>query len=177
MKLVLNVMLMLLMVSSTHFAESHSIDEIRDKFQKAIDNSNMTDKLSMELNKIQKPEPLVLAYIASLEALKAKHSWSPVSKLQYMESHKRMMNDAVRKSPNSMEIRYLRYNIQRSVPSYLGYSKNLAEDKMFIVDAFINKKFDSKNKKLIKEVYDYMVQSNSLTPEEKLKMGKVLKSL
>ncbi len=177
MKFVLNFMLMLLMVTTSNFAESHSIDEIRDKFQKAIDNSSMTDKLSMELNKIQKPEPLVLAYIASLEALKAKHSWSPMSKLQYMESHKKMMNEAVRKLPNSMEIRYLRYNIQRSVPSYLGYSQNLAEDKKFIIEAFINKKFDSKNKKLIREVYDYMVQSNSLTPEEKLKMEKVLKSL
>lgn len=177
MKFFLKFMLMLLMVTTTNFAESHSIDEIRDKFQKAIVNSSMTDKLSMELNKIQKPEPLVLAYIASLEALKAKHSWSPMSKLQYMESHKKMMNDAVRKSPNSMEIRYLRYNIQRSVPSYLGYSPNLAEDKKFIIEAFINKKFDTNNKKLIKEVFDYMVQSNSLTSEEKLKMEKVLKSL
>jgi hypothetical protein len=161
----------------TQTSTAHSIEEVRKKFQLAIESSTLTNTLSSELNKVSNPDPVLLAYIASLEALKAKHSWSPISKLQYMEAHKKVMNDAVRKSPNNLEIRYLRFNIQYSVPSYLGYSSNLEEDKKFIIQAFLNKKFDTTNKKLIQEVYNLMVQTKSVSAEEKLKMEKVLRSL
>jgi DNA adenine methylase len=43
--------------------------------------------------------------------------------------------------------------------------------------AFLNKKFDTTNKKLIQEVYNLMVQTKSVSAEEKLKMEKVLRSL
>lgn len=177
MKFIKFIGMLLLLILIDSETNAHSIEEIRNTFQKAIESSTITDKLSSELNKIKKPDPLILAYIASVEALKAKHSWSPMSKLQYMESYKKLMNDAVSKSPSNLEIRYLRFNIQKSVPSYLGYSANLSEDQKFIVDAFIHKKFDTNNKKLIKEVYDFMVQTKSVSAEEKLKMEKVLRSL
>jgi hypothetical protein len=158
-------------------SNAHSIDELRKTFQLAVESSSVTDKLSSELSKITKPDAVTLAYIASVEALKAKHTWNPMSKLQYMENHKKIMTEAVRKSPNNLEIRYLRFNVQYNVPAYLGYSGNIEEDKKFIIDAFLNKKFDTTNKNLIKEVYAFMIQTKSLSAEEKLKMEKVLRSL
>lgn len=169
--------LVLILMLNTLISEATSLDEIRKSFRTAIESSTATEKLSSDLNKIKKPDAVVLAYKASVEALKAKHAWSPFSKLQYMESHRKLMDHAVQLMPENMEIRYLRYNIQYNVPSYLGYSSNLLEDKKFIVDAFIQKKFNTNNKTLINDVYTFMVKSNSVNADEKLKMEKVLRSL
>ncbi len=175
MKLI-RVFLILFFVNIS-ISNAHSIDEIRKTFQLAIDNSSITEKLSSDLKKISKPDALTQAYIASLEALKAKHAWNPFSKHEYMKSFGKMMNDAVNKMPENIEIRYLRYNIEYNVPSYLGYSPNLEEDRKHIIDLFLKKKFTSGNKKLITEVYTFMVQSKSVNADEKLKMEKVLRSL
>lgn len=175
MKLI-RVILILFFINIS-MSNAHSIDEIRKTFQLAIDNSSITEKLSSDLKKINKPDALTQAYIASLEALKAKHAWSPISKHQYMKSFEQIINDAIKRSPENMEIRYLRYNVQYRVPSYLGYSENLVEDRKFIVDSFLKKNFATNNKSLIYEVYSFMVTSKSVSPEEKLKMEKVLRSL
>lgn len=168
---------LMLFIMNIGITYAHTIDEIRKTFQLAINNSNITEKLSSDLKKISKPDALTQAYIASLEALKAKHAWNPFTKHQYMKSFGDMMNNAVNRMPENMEIRYLRYNIQYNVPSYLGYSSNLEEDRKFIVNSFLKKNFSTTNKKLITEVYTFMVSSNSVSPEEKIKMEKVLRSL
>lgn len=175
MRIIRIVILFSMIFTSDVFALN--IDEIRKTFQFAVESSTITDKLSADLKKITKPDPLTLAYIASVEALKAKHSWNPFSKNEYMKSFEKKMNDAVNRMPDNMEIRYLRYNIQFNVPSYLGFSSNLEEDRKRIIDLFLNKKFASTNKKLITEVYTFLVQSKSVSSDEKLKMEKVLRSL
>ncbi len=169
--------LLLLLKAFASNTQAHSIDDIRKNYQLAVYNATIAEKLSSELNKIKKPDALTLAYIASLEAIKAKHSWNPYSKLQYMTAFENRMNDAVKIMPENLEIRFLRYTIQYNTPSFLGFSDNLVEDKMFIVDAFLKKKFVTFNKVLITNVYHFMVQTNSITTDEKLKMEKVIRSL
>jgi len=174
---ILRMLILMFMVMTSIQSYAHSIDEIRKTFQLAIENESITNKLSSDLKKITKPDPLILAYIASVEALKAKHTWNPFSKHEYMKSFGKMMNEAVSKMPENIEIRYLRYNIEFNVPSYLGYSPNLEEDRKHIIDLFLKKKFTSSSKKLITDVYTFMVQSKSVSADEKLKMEKVLRSL
>lgn len=176
MKFLLRVIFFLTMFYCSS-AFSNSIDEIRNKFRSAIESPSNTDKLSDYLTKVNKSDPIVLAYSAAVEALKAKHDWNPIAKRKYMSSYEVQINEAIRRMPNNMEIRYLRYSIQLNVPSYLGYSNNLAEDKKIIVDAFINKRFTSTNKNLILDVYHFMLESKSVTAAEKLKMDRVIKTL
>lgn len=176
MKLIRQALLFLLLIYNTS-VWANSIDEIRNKFRSAIESPANTEKLGEYLSKINKSDPIVLAYSAAVEALKAKHDWNPIAKRKYMTLYEKQMNEAVRRMPNNMEIRYLRYSIQYNVPSYLGYSNNLSEDKKIIIDSFINKKFTSSNKNLIMDVYAFMLETKSVTTSEKIKMDKVIKSL
>lgn len=161
----------------TSNSQAHTIEEIRKNYQLAVYDANKTEKLSIELNKIANPDALTLAYIASVEALKAKHAWNPYTKLQCLTTYERLMSTAIKKMPENMEIRFLRYTIQYNTPSFLGFSKNLNEDKAIIVDAFLKKKFITLNKILISDVYHFLVETKSISNEEKLQMQKVLKSL
>jgi tRNA A37 methylthiotransferase MiaB len=78
--------------------------------------------------------------------------------------------------PNNIEIRFLRYSIQSNTPAFLGYSKNLKEDRKVMVSAFFNKAMLNNNKKLLSEIYQFLVEENSLTQSEKSKIENALRN-
>ena len=173
----IGILFALIMSSIFSFSSTHSIDDIRRKYQLAVYDSKVANALSDKLNKIENPDALLLAYRASTLALKAKHAWNPYNKLDYMNSFDNIINDAVRMSSDDVEIRFLRYSVQLNTPKYLGLSKNLAEDKTKIVNLFIQKKFKNKDKVMLTEIYQFMLKSNVLSDVEREKMLEVLKSI
>lgn len=173
----ISILFALIMSSIFSFSSTHSIDDIRRKYQLAVYDSKVANALSDKLNKIENPDALLLAYRASTLALKAKHAWNPYNKLDYMNSFDNIINDAVRMSSDDVEIRFLRYSVQLNTPKYLGLSKNLAEDKTKIVNLFIQKKFKNKDKVMLTEIYQFMLKSNVLSDVEREKMLEVLKSI
>lgn len=161
----------------TAFSSDHSIEDIRKKYQLAVYDSKVANVLSERLNKIDKPDALTLAYKGSTLALKAKHAWNPYAKLEYMNSFDEIINEAVRRNSEDIEIRFLRYSVQLNTPKYLGLSKNLSEDKSKIVSLILQKKFKDKDKKLIAEIYQFMLKSNVLTAAEREQLLAVLKTI
>ncbi|MEM7106795.1 MAG: hypothetical protein AAF519_01120 [Bacteroidota bacterium] len=72
--------------------------------------------------------PTLVAYQAAAKALIAKYTWNPITKISSLKSVENLLSDAVKAESNNLEIRFLRFYIENSIPSYLGYSKNKAED-------------------------------------------------
>ncbi|MEM6359271.1 MAG: hypothetical protein AAGA64_05275 [Bacteroidota bacterium] len=68
------------------------------------------------------------AYQAAAKALIAKHTWNPLTKVSSLKNVEELLKSAVNEEKNNLEIRFLRFYIQNSIPSYLGFSKNLKED-------------------------------------------------
>lgn len=167
----------LVMSTLMAFSSVHSIEDIRKKYQLAVYDSKVTNALSDKLSKIENPDALTLAYKGCTEALKAKHAWNPYNKLDYMNSFDKIINEAISKSPDDIEIRFLRYSVQLNTPKYLGLSKNLAEDKSMIVNLFLQKKFKNKDKVLVTEIFQFMLKSKVLSDSEREKMLTVLKSI
>lgn len=159
------------------FSSDHSIEDVRKKYQLAVYDSKIANVLSEKLNKIEKPDPLTLAYKGSTQALKAKHAWNPYTKLEYMNSFDAIINEAVRLNSEDVEIRFLRYSVQLNTPKYLGLSKNLSEDRSKIVSLILQKKFKDKDKKLISEIYQFMLKSNVLSNAEREQLLAVLKTI
>ncbi len=171
--------LVAVLIMNTLLANSsvNSIDDIRKKYQLAVYDSKVANALSDKLSKIDNPDALTLAYKGCTEALKAKHAWNPYNKLDYMNSFDKIITEAVLKSSDDIEIRFLRYSVQLNTPKYLGLSKNLAEDKSMIINLFLQKKFKNKDKVLVTEIYQFMLKSNVLSNNERDSMLAVLKSI
>lgn len=173
----LSCIIALTMSTLIAFSSNHSIDDIRKKYQLAVYDSKVADALSEKLKKIEKPDALTLAYKGSTEALKAKHAWNPYTKLDYMNSFDKIINEAVRMNSDDVEIRFLRYSVQLNTPKYLGLSKNLAEDKSMIVNLFLQKRIKNKDKVMLTEIYQFMLKSKVLSDTERTQMLDVLKSI
>jgi len=77
---------------------------------------------------------------------------------------------AVAKSPENIEIRYLRFVIQYHVPSFMGYSKNLDEDKAVILKNFDKAEQYKIDLKYLQEIAGFMIYSKKCTASEVAKI-------
>ncbi|PWS27116.1 hypothetical protein DHW03_14025 [Pedobacter yonginense] len=133
---------------------------------KAVEDSRLTDSLSDKLNKLPNKSALVTAYAGTLEALKAKHAWNPYNKIKYVKLSIKTMERAVNLDKENMEIRFMRFSIQHFTPAFLGFSKELTIDRKEIVKHYQNNNFGLADAELIKNVANFMIQSNRCTPAE-----------
>jgi len=148
--------------------KANNMDQVRRDYIAAIESSEKANKLCAQLEKIKNPSSLEMAYLGSVQAIMAKHTWNPVNKMSYLGKGFDMINNAVTKDPNNLEVRFLRFSLQYYVPSFLGYSKNLMTDKNKIVN--IIKTTEPVNldieKKILKDMIGFMVDSKKCTPQE-----------
>lgn len=138
-------------------AKVPEIEDIRLLFHKA----GSSQKVCVELIDLLEPyndknNALFLGYKASATMLMAKHLINPFSKLSYFKKGKVMLEKAIQFDQNNVELRFLRYTIQTNVPSFLNYSENKDNDKVFLHQS-INKLNDQKLKNIIIE---YLKKAN-----------------
>lgn len=142
------------------------LSALKNDLVKAVDDSKLTDSLFAKLNKLSGKTALTTAYLGTLEALKAKHAWSPYNKIKYVKASQKAMQQAVNMDKENLEIRFMRFSIEHFTPSFLGFSKNLSIDRKQIVKHYQHGNFGSADQALIKNVAKFMVESKRCTPEE-----------
>ena len=142
------------------------ISNIKHAMMLAVESSKVTDSLYTELTALNSPSALIIAYAGTLEALKAKHSWNPYQKLKYVARSKKTLGKALKAEPNNLEIRFMRFSIQHYTPAFLGYSKELAEDRQMIIKQFSKKNFGQTDAAFRSSIAKFMITSDRCTPEE-----------
>lgn len=86
-----------------------------------------------ELNKIAKSDEysnsiVNIVYKGVCYTMLADYQFFPTSKLSYFNDGKALIEAAIKKSPNNVELRYLRLLVQLNCPGFLGYNDNINED-------------------------------------------------
>ena len=140
---------------------------IRKAIVQAVNNESITDSLLQKLRPFSDSNPLILGYVGTLQALKSKHHWNPYSKLKYLQLATKTMNKAVAVAPMNLEIRFMRFSIQHYTPSFLGYSKQLAEDRQVLVKLYDTQNFGTADAIFIKSIARFMLESKRCTEAEK----------
>ena len=157
-------------------AAAPDLKKIREDYIASISNSEKANALCAQLQAIKNPDALILAYLGSAQAIKAKHAWNPVNKMSYLNQGFNTINKAVNKDPNQLEVRFLRFSLQFYVPSFLGYSKNIDTDKDKIITLLQNEKNSNLNidKKILKDMVNFMIDSKKCDAQEIAILRKVL---
>lgn len=62
----------------------------------------------------------------------ANHVSNPITKLEYFKRGKANLESVIAQHPFEIELRYLRYSIQRECPSFLRYNNALENDLKFL---------------------------------------------
>ncbi len=154
--------------------EQLDLRQLRQRYYAAVQSASVTDKLYIELKKQAKPSPVVLAYVGSLEALKAKHAFNPYNKIQYLKAADQTMRQAVKADPENVEIRFLRYSYQYYVPEFLGYSADKSEDVAVIVAQLSAGNYRKQDKELVKNMLAFLQETKAVPTSELSKLHAAL---
>ena len=122
--------LIFFLIAQISFAQN--IENYRSNFLKAVNNKTICDEMIQELKTYQK-ETIYKAYLGAYETIWANHAWNPISKLNSFNQGKAKIEQAISKAPNNIEIKLLRYSIQKNAPKFLNYSSNIEADRNFIL--------------------------------------------
>lgn len=75
---------------------------------------------------------IALAYLGAYQKIWANHVFNPLSKLATFKKGKNNIELAISKEPENVEIRYIRFSVQKNAPSFLGFNNNIKEDRDFL---------------------------------------------
>lgn len=122
--------------SSSVMAQTPSIKDVRLMLHQATNKEDDCTKLINILTPFnEKNNPLLFGYKGGATMIMAKHAFNPFSKLSYFKKGKNMLESAIQADKNNIELLFLRYTIQTSVPSFLNYSSDRQKDKSFLLKA------------------------------------------
>ncbi len=156
-------LLLLCLNFSFLYNEDYSRIRADYKFMHASEEAN--EKFVSNIAKVPSLKPTVKnAYLAVAEMASAQYKFSPVSKFSIFNSGKKKLEKAVSEDINSLEIRYIRLSVQKHVPFFLGYNKNIVSDKTFIIQNL--KSLKSKDQELFVIISAFLIKNFHLTELE-----------
>ena len=124
-----------------YVAELEHCEESEDYCPKFYDVMNLEKDKSVRAS----------AYFGVASMMQAEVYSNPFTKLSYFNKGKKILEEAIVKSPDDAELRFLRYTVQLEVPGILNYNKSIDEDKA-VLDKYIQGNDDALTKR-IKEFY------------------------
>ncbi|MEX2590707.1 MAG: hypothetical protein WD334_10935 [Chitinophagales bacterium] len=107
----------------------------RTLISKAFKHESIADSLYQKLEGENGAHNLLYGYRGAIEMSFGKHHSNLIKKGRYFSSGKEILETAISKDPNNIELIFLRYTIQYNVPGFLGYKSNLEEDRAMLESA------------------------------------------
>ncbi|WP_262149636.1 hypothetical protein [Chryseobacterium foetidum] len=144
------------------FFQSGDLDALRNAYSKA-NASNEGAKNFIELaDKNSSSDALVKGYKAAAEILEAKVTTEKNKRKSFVKSGATQLESVIKSNPNNVELRLIRMSVQENIPKIVGYSKNLKEDKAFIIT-----NYSKQNAALKTYIKKFSMQSKTMTATEK----------
>ena len=120
----------LLFLPFQNFANDN-FSTIRKNLAIAPENKSVCYAMLSSLEK-NKENVKAMGYLGAFTMIKANHQLNPIKKLGSFNDGKKLLEKAIAHSPNDIELRYVRYAIQISIPKFLGYNAEISEDKKML---------------------------------------------
>lgn len=135
-----------------------SVAQNLSEYRKLIGKAENSEKFALEyLSKAQKDyektqKPIYQSFVAVGHFFMAKHAFSPMKKLSYFKKGRKMLDEAITREPQNLEMRFLRLISQEKTPKMLGYNKEITVDKNFILKEYKN----SNDQELVLQIKKYL---------------------
>ncbi len=143
------------------------IISFRKLFEDSAVNTSSANNFYQQTRKInEQSASTLIGFKAMSELMMCNHVFSPLSKLSYFNSGKKLLETAIQKDPKNIELRFFRFSTQSNVPALLNYSSNINEDKMILMNYLkINNSITDKD--LYQRIKSYMLKSTYCSASEK----------
>lgn len=148
-------------------SENKTLSSLRKLYSEAAVKKESFDAFKTLLNKSTENTALLNGYRGCALMIEANYVVNPITKLNYFNKGKEILEKAIKEDTENVELRYLRFTIQSKAPGILGYSSNLKSDKEFLL-----KKIKTITDVTLKNnVISFLKSSDELTETEKKKLN------
>ncbi len=135
MKAVLTICIVIM--SAIHLYKGPELRELRLLYVTAASARDSTSKLTALLFSVDRQSaPILICYKGAAQMMEVKYAVGPIGKYQRFNAGKKLIEYAMTLDSSNLEMRYLRFTIQKSVPSFLGYNVNEITDKNFLLNNY-----------------------------------------
>lgn len=160
----LSVLLIFLLFSINIYASKPEIQEVRVLFEASAKSKTAAEQfLKLLATTTTSDPPIYRCYQGVSEMMQAKYGFNPIHKLKRFKRGKTLIEEAVSKAPEDVEIRFLRFVIQSNLPVILNYNEHINQDKHFLL---VNLK-TIKDNKLKQSILKYLADCKNCTPQER----------
>ena len=153
------------------FHTSDTIDDVRVQYLQ-INSVKDADLFMDKLEHDSSAE--ARGYMAAMNFTKSRLYKFPLKKMKYFNRGKSILEEVIEAYPLNLELRYLRYSLQKKVPDFLGYNDNIDEDLVMIKKKIANSGMSIKTKSII---LSNILILNELSEKDKFEFENILNQL
>lgn len=144
------------------FFQTSDLEALRNSYSKAnLSNDNAKNFIGLAEKK-SSSDPVILAYKAAAKVLEAKVTTEKNKRKSFVKTGANHLESIIKSNPNNAELRVIRMSVQENIPKIVGYSKNLKEDKTFLLN-----NYSKQNSELKSYIKQFAAQSKTITVTEK----------
>ncbi len=160
-------LVLLFHISFNDGSSANNYEDVRDRYFEALRNTDIALALYEEdYENMQEKDALLLAYKGALEAVLTKTTWNVFKKMNYLRQSSSTLNKAISLDPKNVEVRFLRMAVQCEIPSYLGYSENIEEDRKYILHHIADFNFEKLDPKIQCEIMKFFTNCDRFNKSE-----------
>ena len=151
----------------TYSNSNIELEELRLLFYSSVENDDNMDEFRNKLSGMfgdynKKMGAIGTAYWGVYRTLIAKHSFNPYTKLKELKKGLEIMEEAINKDVNNLEIRFLRFSVLHHLPDFLGYNDEKKADASVITELLKNKDYSKLDFKFQKGIAEFMIKSKRI---------------
>ncbi|MDU0371341.1 hypothetical protein ACFPAF_13115 [Hymenobacter endophyticus] len=151
-------------------ANPYAVHQLRRHYQQAATSKEAGEKFHKLMAAYDKQDAVVLAYKAAAEAIRARDA-SMFNKLTYVQQAGKLFDQAVKLDNDNAEIRFLRLSVESNLPSFLGMSPHVEEDRQFLVSTLLKHPKSGLDAESFGLVRNFMVERGHVSEEEAQKLA------
>jgi len=115
-------------------AQTNNLNQVRKSYIESAQSEENINKLISTCEEYKsKNDSVIYAYRTVADLMLMKYKYNPLYKLKLFTEYSRKLDLIVTNNFKNIEIRFLRYCVQKQTPRFLGYYDNLELDYQFII--------------------------------------------
>lgn len=153
-------------------ANPYSVTNLRRQYQQAATSKEAGEKFYKQMAAYDQRDAVVLAYKAAAEAIRARDA-SMFNKLTYVQNATKQFDEAVRLDSDNPEIRFLRLSVESNLPSFLGLSQHVEEDRQFLLNTLLQHPKSGLDAESFGLVRNFMVDRGHVSEADAQKLNRI----
>ncbi len=156
-KIALFFLPVVLLFAEPGFCQSQDLLAIRELYYRSVKDEEAAKKLCVVASGEQVPASVIAGYKAVGKIMMCNHVGNPYTKLKYFYAGRDALEKSISAAPANVELRYLRYAVQRNTPSLLHYNGSIQADRQLIEKYLAEERNKDADTDLYERIRKYMV--------------------